>query len=413
PRACDTRIGHDRQDCDEPFGEHSCPHHKSGKTAKLDALALGAPGTLDTSFGSGGVYEDTTEYGYIRTVAPQSDGKTLIGAQSTDGATSVVIRLKADGSVDPMPADSSIQKIDGQILGMTAYPDGRIVTATRDTISRYTAAGPLDTTFPSPPIPANWTSFTPHAFVVGQNDSIYAGGQASVSNTTPSALLQIQANWQAGCSGSWDNTNYPSITKLSLLPTGALAFAGNTSVGVGVGRSQKSPSSCALDTTYGVWSSTDWTYLGDAWFETDGSVDLLVGKGAYPYVYSIVRINKDGELEAKVDLPLDSYYYGITRAPDGRYLVAGHQSTASNDSMAVAYYNFDLTPDMSIGKQGVITIPVSTVLTNPLGSSLAGVGWRALYTPDSSQTVVVGSIRGLSAVSPLVVDHLVVARIWN
>ncbi|MCL2778587.1 MAG: hypothetical protein FWD73_11330, partial [Polyangiaceae bacterium] len=40
PRACDTRIGHDRQDCDEPFGEHSCPHHKSGKTAKLDALAL-------------------------------------------------------------------------------------------------------------------------------------------------------------------------------------------------------------------------------------------------------------------------------------------------------------------------------------------------------------------------------------
>jgi hypothetical protein len=118
-------------------------------------------------------------------------------------------------------------------------------------------------------------------------------------------------------------------------------------------------------------------------------------------------------------------YGGITRAPDSRYLVAGAQLSQGGALMAVAYYNSDLTPDTSVGDQGIVTIsvPVSTTLTNP-----TGVGLRAVYTPDGSRTVIIGSIHGQKAVmkadgTPAIdangqkvyndAEHIVVARIWN
>jgi hypothetical protein len=225
----------------------------------------------------------------------------------------------------------------------------------------------------------------------------------------------------SGCSGFWGNAQTlatPYITHLSSLPTGALAFAGDNSVGVGVGRYNVPLSSCALDTAYGdtadgltktgTWQSTEWTYIQDAFFETDGSVDLLARKGASPsYVYSIVRIDQNGTLETKVDLPFFTSAYSITRAPDGRYIVAGNQSSAS---MAVAYYKTDLTLDTSIGNQnGFISLSGDTTLTN---TSWYGV--RAMYTPDGERTVVVGGLYGEDAINdPTGADHLVVARIWN
>ncbi|MCL2776374.1 MAG: hypothetical protein FWD73_00105 [Polyangiaceae bacterium] len=96
-----------------------------------------------------------------------------------------------------------------------------------------------------------------------------------------------------------------------------------------------------------------------------------------------------------MDLPLDGGSGGITRAADGRYLVAGGQlQPAGNIFMAVAYYKSNLTRDTSIGNQdGIVPIPVSTALTNPPNGSVRGVGLRAVYIPDGSRTVVVASNR--------------------
>jgi len=273
---------------------------------------------------------------------PQSDGKILIGAQNTDGATSAVIRLNADGVVDST-LGSDIKNITGSLNSMAAYPDGRIVTTIsvyntttgvyNDIISRYTAAGILDTTFPIPiPIPAGWTSFSLWAVAVGQDDSIYAGGFANIPDNgtliAPYAFLQIPTNGQGsmpGCSGSWNNFNQGGqyITHLSVLPTGALIFAGYDvqSSGVGVGLCNQPSSRCDLDANYGIggrWFSTDWTYLYDAFFETDGGVDLLA-RSRGTTAYSIVRIDSTGHSTDSVDLPfVEDHGGGITRASDGR-----------------------------------------------------------------------------------------------
>lgn len=111
--------------------------------------------------------------------------------------------------------------------------------------------------------------------------------------------------------------------------------------------------------------------------------------------HSLVQIDKKGQFAATVGLTLNGAS-GITRAPDGGYLFAGSQA----GNMAVAYYNSNLKPDSSIGTQGVVAIPVG------------GSGLRAVYTPDGSRTVVVGSMRGTNA-DGTAVEHLVVARILN
>ncbi|MCL2779729.1 MAG: hypothetical protein FWD73_17190 [Polyangiaceae bacterium] len=415
----------------------------AGATATTNAnlqlfVITGKPGTLDTSFApaSGGVIEDTIDYFTIsiRAVTSQIDGKILIGGtqrhDQTASYTSSVIRLNADGLVDKtLSSESDIQNIPGGLYSVAAYPDGRIVTftstgsiSTTSNISRYTANGAFDTTLfdTNSLLPAGWTSFSPAAVVVGPDDSVYAGGSAYTpsggSFTHPYAFLHVPTDGQGrpGCAEpSWNNINgsSESINKLSLLPTGALVFAGGTNssgsttdgAGVGVGRCQQPQSSCE---TNGVWSSTTLSYFSDALFDTDESVYLLTG--ASSATNSLVHIDPTGKLVAMVTVP---FYIarGITRAPDGRYLVAGRQQ-ASNSPMAVAYYNSDLTLDKSIGDQGVVTIPIpaSTTLTNP-----NAIGLRAVYMSDGSRTVVVGGIFGVDAVTKASVYHLVVARIWN
>jgi hypothetical protein len=157
-------------------------------------------------------------------------------------------------------------------------------------------------------------------------------------------------------------------------------------------------------------------------FETDGSVDLLAGSAGA--IHSLIHIDPTGKQTTNVDVPF-YYGYGITRALDGRYIVVGRQPLVGHTSMDVAYYNSDLTPDMSVGTQGIVNISIlkSTILINP-----TGVGLRAVYTPDGSRTIVVGRIDGQKAAKnadgasqldangqPVYTDveHFVVARIWN
>ncbi|MCL2779416.1 MAG: hypothetical protein FWD73_15590 [Polyangiaceae bacterium] len=399
-------------------------------TKDLQLFVRGDPGTLDPTFESNGVYEDTVnDYTSRAIVAPQSNGTILVSAWNDTKGKGLVIRLNADGVADPTLSESDIKNIPSVLSGVAAYPDGRIVGIGMPyrTVNRYTANGALDTTFNATgSVDVNSSSFpksVPNgsmylsAVAAGENDSIYVGGSDFVSSDSKLyAFLQIPANGQgsmSGCSGFLDNTapsTSQSITNLALLPTGALAFV-STGGRIGVGRYLHPQSSCDLDPTYGnqgIWYYADYSSLPDAVFEADGSVDLLVGKASTsPTVYSLVHIEPDGQHAAQVDLPLGGSYTGITRAPDTRYLVAGQFQPAANASMDVAYYKSDLTSDTSVGNQnGIVTILVHTDLANPTGTGL-----RAVYTPDGERTIVVGSISGTTA-GPYV-QHFVVARIWN
>ena len=85
----------------------------------LPLFVRGNPGTLDPTFASNGVYEDPLDYYHILTssAAVQNDGKILVGAYRTGFPdTSAVIRLKADGSIDPTLSESNIKILQDSLI---------------------------------------------------------------------------------------------------------------------------------------------------------------------------------------------------------------------------------------------------------------------------------------------------------
>jgi uncharacterized delta-60 repeat protein len=99
----------------------------------LAAVRLKTDGSLDPSFGSGGIA--TVPIGSVAQatgLAIQSDGKIVLGgAAVTDHHRFVVARLNANGSIDSSFGTGGVTKFepDGVAWGLVLQPDGRIVLA--------------------------------------------------------------------------------------------------------------------------------------------------------------------------------------------------------------------------------------------------------------------------------------------
>ncbi|MFN7627146.1 MAG: VCBS domain-containing protein, partial [Pirellula sp.] len=134
-----------------------------GSTADFALVRYNADGTLDTTFGAGGLVTTAIGTGadYARSVAVQSDGKILIGGYARIGSTDdfALARYNADGSLDASFGTGGIITTaigTGSDWGysVTMQPDGKIVVAGVATFSnydfaliRYNTDGSLDTTF--------------------------------------------------------------------------------------------------------------------------------------------------------------------------------------------------------------------------------------------------------------------------
>lgn len=123
-------------------------------------------GTLDAGFGSGGVV--TTQVGTsgddFAALLLQPDGKLVAGGASSNGGHTVftVVRYNADGSLDTSFGSGGVVTTpvgvgDSSILGLALEADGKIVAAGNAfngsavvrALARYTANGSLDSTFGS------------------------------------------------------------------------------------------------------------------------------------------------------------------------------------------------------------------------------------------------------------------------
>jgi uncharacterized delta-60 repeat protein len=127
-------------------------------------FALAQAGTLDTTFGTGGIFGTSfTQNGAAdNAIAIQSDGKIIVGgliALSTGGGQAALLRLNTNGTLDSsfgtggiVTSDFSID--DGAIVfGIAIQPNGQIVAAAEGgfldegAVGRFNADGSVDTTF--------------------------------------------------------------------------------------------------------------------------------------------------------------------------------------------------------------------------------------------------------------------------
>src|SRR5271167_562719 len=113
-------------------------------------------GQLDSTFGTGGVFTTNftqTDTTMATAVAIQSDGKIVVGGSTPGGAA--LARLNTNGTLDSSFGSGGIVNnsfgADGPVFGVAIQPDGKIVAAAAGflggSVGRFNSDGSVDTTF--------------------------------------------------------------------------------------------------------------------------------------------------------------------------------------------------------------------------------------------------------------------------
>jgi len=134
---------------------------------------LNGDGSLDSTFGSGGVVTTSVASSYsVRSLTLQTNGK-IVAAENTNGSTDAVVRYNANGTVDtgfgnagaaPVPLGTSA-------LGLTLQADGKIVVAGRGAGTRQNSTDFVVARYLGDPIPVIG-SFTASAYTVASGSSL-------------------------------------------------------------------------------------------------------------------------------------------------------------------------------------------------------------------------------------------------
>jgi uncharacterized delta-60 repeat protein len=159
-----------------------------------------ADGTLDASFGSGGIV--ATQVGYaarIEALALQPDGKIVASAVTSETYNGqrrlALARYAPDGALDATFGSSGIAKTNvgsnGFSSGLALQPDGMIVLAGgQDNVARYRSNGTPDTAFGSSGVATSGflSLAITDAVAIQQNGRIVTGGYHYVDRESRFAL---------------------------------------------------------------------------------------------------------------------------------------------------------------------------------------------------------------------------------
>jgi uncharacterized delta-60 repeat protein len=112
-----------------------------------------ASGALDTTFGVNGRAEVVANGSLVIAYAGpivQNDGKIIVAGNTFSQGTPAIVRFNADGTPDATFGTSGFAPgVSGQIRSMALQADGKILTASNQSVSRFSTGGQLDTTFGS------------------------------------------------------------------------------------------------------------------------------------------------------------------------------------------------------------------------------------------------------------------------
>jgi uncharacterized delta-60 repeat protein len=273
----------------------------------LSAPAGHRPGSLDTSFGRGGmVMAPPVTFGAVAALAIQQDGKLVAAGEA-------LVRYHANGSLDTSFGRGGIVTTPGSgpAAALAIQQDGKLVAAGSSALVRYNANGTLDRSF-------------------GR------GGKV----TTPGTALAIQKD-------------------------GKLVAAGSSNGGFALVRYHANGS---LDGSFGRGGKTTPPVAGVAnalAIQKNGELVAAGGSGS-DLDFALVRYNANGSLDTsfgrggKVTTPIGgsngAHASALAIQKDGKLLVAG---SGGGGGFALARYNANGSLDTSFGRGGIVTTPGS------------------------------------------------------
>jgi uncharacterized delta-60 repeat protein len=319
------------------------------------------PGSLDTTFGSGG--RKTVNFGGTdipRAVLVQPNGRIVVAGGGGPASSFCVVRLRAaNGTLDPTFGSGGKRRIDfggddEGAYGAALQADGKIVLAgdshLTPAVARLKANGSLDTTFAT-------------------------GGKKTFS-------------WGA----------LGRATAALVAPNGKIVLAGFSGPEGGNMQVARLNANGKLDTTFGTAGIAAVDFGGDDFGEAvarqaDGRI-LVAGRSSAAGAV-VARLRATGVLDTdfggdgRVTLPGGGSASAVLVQPDRKIVVAGNAS--GSQAMTVTRLKPDGSPDATFGTAGTATIDVGSLADLAAGAALQADGRIVVagYTQSAEDVAVV------------------------
>ncbi len=404
-----------------------------------DRCVPSAPGTLDSSFGSGGIV--TTSFGTKSNdsgfaVAVQADGRIVAAGVSPNGAKQYLdlIRYNPNGALDNSFGNGGeLQtRLSGNVSGppqngLVIQPDGKILAlmflrsdsgyGTLELV-RYTSTGALDTTFNGTGMVNTSFSFSADIArglaleTVNGMTKLVACASVNVNSQEAMALARYNLN------GSLD-TSFGSggkvVTAIGYADSASMAIQADGKIIV-AGASPSSPYSFVLarfdtsgnlDPTFGnAGIATTLSGLdGAVIVQPDGKIveagRTNTGSG---WVWSLERVNSDGSLDstfangglAEGPFSGSTSIRALTLQANGKLVAAGE---SPNSGFRLARYNPDGSLDTSFGSGGQVTTAIngsgeSYALALQADGNILAAGFANKSTNNTSSAIALARYWG-------------------
>lgn len=318
----------------------------------LAVVSHGAPGGLDTTFGTNGVV--TTQVSpftnYVSSLAIQPDGKIV--AVGTGNGTMATVRYNINGTLDTTFNGTGIGfAVVGDALGVAIQQDGKIVVVGNNAnpanvdikVIRYNSNGTLDTTFDVDGIvetPVGSGTDAAFAVQIQPDGRILVSGRSDSNPVFVDSFAIVRYNSNGALDTTFDTDGIVIVPgpgnaitdSMALQPDGKIVVAHNYYTG----------SAYALTVLrYEANGSLDTS------FDTDGRVQTTVGTNVE---HAYVAIQKDG----KIVVACSSY-----------------TSSAAGYDFWVVRYNTDGSTDLTFGNSGMVVTPIGTGAAFDMPRSIA------------------------------------------
>lgn len=408
----------------------------------LPFTSIAQDGSLDTSFGVGGIVNSTVGTydmlglsGDAYPVAIQTDGKIVVAGKSFNGLNYDfgVVRYNGDGSLDPTFGTGGKVLTDfGNDIpkSMAIQSDGKIVvgginfsgSTVKFGLVRYNTNGSLDTTFDlDGKVSANYhgdcnaysLALQGDGKIVlvgdGQNTSGFQGVLAIRFNTDGSLDSTFGTNGKVFTLFGTPGTTSDTGNAVALQNDGKIVVAG-------LSYTYSTNTSTFAVLRYNADGSLDNSFDGDGMLTTsirgfDQGVSLAIqndgklvvgGDSALTqtggHILAIVRYNSDGSLDTtfdgdgKVTTTIGTFENNLLSTilqNDGKILVSGISNSLNGNVFTLVRYNIDGSLDTSFDSDGIV---------NTISDHAAFTGAYALALQTDGKIVAAGKLNNNFAV---------------
>lgn len=352
------------------------------------------PGSLDTSFGTGGItntmFPYFPQYTYGKCMALQSDGKIVMAGYGKDSYNyyAVVARYLNDGSLDTAFSQDGMtyKPLYLAVNAVAVQPDNKIVVAGWKALvsggtnagfglARYNQDGSMDSSFSSDGelfSPAIEIDDIASAVTIQTDGKILVAGNAdggsSTGWTNDFALARYNTDGSydstfgnngviaTNFSGSGLNSSHDLALAMAVQQDGKIIVAGTSSNSFAMARYNTEGS---LDSTFGsdgkviINGSANEEVIRSLVIQPDGKI---VAGGYADYSFAVKRFNMDGSSDSTFNTGSTGSAhksYSIAIQEDGKIVAAGYKNNYNN-YFALTRYNTNGTLDSIFGPGGTV-----------------------------------------------------------